>query len=237
MRMTLQVTSKVDIDDNDVYTAHAKLIENIANVILAKQEKVFVFDDNNKNVYKFLLRYFNGSKQAKEVFPEFNHSLDKSIMLVGGTGTGKSLTMQIFSEYLRITGNEAHKFFNVSVTQMVNYYQKHGHIDAFTYRESGASSFEGKPVNVCLNDVGLQTYRHFGTDTKVFVEDFLHARNELWAMEGKHAHITTNLPPKELSQYFQEVSVNPDGTKTVMNRLVDRFKTYNVLYLMGESRR
>ena len=57
--------------------------------------------------------------------------------------------------------------------------------------------------------------------------DFFHARNEIWAQQGKFAHITTNLTASELKEYFA------DG----YGRLEDRFKTYNVIHLKGQSRR
>ncbi|MDL2310275.1 hypothetical protein LJC39_04080, partial [Parabacteroides sp. OttesenSCG-928-B22] len=61
----------------------------------------------------------------------------------------------------------------------------------------------------------------------ILVEDFFHARSEIWSQYGKFAHITTNLTPAEIKEYF-----NDD-----YGRLNDRFKFYNVIHLKGESRR
>jgi DNA-directed RNA polymerase len=82
-----------------------------------------------------------------------------------------------------------------------------------------------------LNDIGVENRPFYGIDTKTIVNDFLHARNEIWTMTApdrrKFAHLTTNLDVERLTKEFD------DG----FGRLADRFKTYNVLYLTGESRR
>lgn len=50
---------------------------------------------------------------------------------------------------------------------------------------------------------------------------------EIWSQYGKFAHITTNLSPAELKDYF----------KDEYGRLADRLKFYNVIHLSGDSRR
>lgn len=193
---------------------------------MAKEFKKFVVDANNREILRFLLYYFNNNPNAETVFPDKDYKVNRNLMLCGSVGVGKTMIMQVFAEYLKKTGNP-NLFVNLSVTQMINYYKINNHLDKYTYNEEGSKSFDGNPVNVCLNDVGLQTHLHFGTDTKVLVSDFFHARNELWAQSGKFAHITTNLTPTEIKQYFSDE----------YNRLIDRFKTYNVIHLKGESRR
>ena len=64
-------------------------------------------------------------------------------------------------------------------------------------------------------------------DTQLLTNEFLHARNEIWTQMGNTAHLTTNLTIKQLEERFA------DG----FGRLIDRFKTYNVIKLTGESRR
>lgn len=193
---------------------------------MAKEFKKFVVDANNREILRFLLYYFNNNPNAETVFPDKDYKVNRNLMLCGSVGVGKTMLMQVFAEYLKKTGNP-NSFVNLSVTQMINYYKINNHLDKYTYNEEGSKAFDGNPVNVCLNDVGLQTHLHFGTDTKVLVSDFFHARNELWAQSGKFAHITTNLTPSEIKQYFSDEH----------GRLVDRFKTYNVIHLKGESRR
>lgn len=213
------------IDDDDIYKLHSILITKIGNFILSKEGKEFKVDENNKDILKFLLYYFNGSEKAVAVFPNEAYSLDKQIMLIGDVGAGKTLIMQIFSEYTERMKLDT-SFKNVSTSQMMNYYKINNHLNQYTFNEQ-PNSFDGKPINLCLNDLGLSTYKHYGTDLKELVKDFLFARNDLYVIDRKMAHITTNLTPAELKEEYNDE----------FNRLSDRFKTYNVLYLRGESKR
>ena len=153
-------------------------------------------------------------------------------MLQGGVGVGKTMMMQIFSEYLRITGNPRF-FHNVSVTQMVNHYSIHNNIDLYTYNEEGSVGFKIEPLHLCLNDIGMENRPFYGIDTTTVVNDFLHARNELWGnlaiSDRRFAHLTTNLDNNTLKAVF--------GAKDAYGRTVDRFKTYNVIPMSGKSRR
>ena len=134
--------------------------------------------------------------------------------------------MQIFSDYLRATRNGSF-FHNVSATQLMNYYKVNGHIDKYTYNETaGGKSFEGQPVNVCLNDLGLMTenQKSYGTLLSQVTDEFLFARYEIYQHLGIRYHITSNLCVSELKNRFEA-------------RLVDRFKSFNVIELRGGSRR
>lgn len=218
-----------NLADPDVYSAHSAFVMHIANnIVLAPQRRKFIVDDNNRDVLRFLLYYFNNCPLAEEVFPGRGYKLHKSILIQGGVGVGKTLLMQIFSEYLQRTGNPRF-FWNLSVTQMVNYYTIHNNLDRFTYNEEECRGFKCNPQNVCLNDIGIQDRTFFGMDTGLLTDEFLHARNEIWTQYGKFAHLTTNLDNNELQKRFKR----NDG----FGRLVDRFKTYNVIPLMGKSRR
>lgn len=214
------------LDDEAEFQKHSQLIVMIANKLLAPQNRRFIIDENNKKVLRFMLYYFNGSKLAETVFPEAKYKLHKSLLIMGGVGTGKTLLMQVFSEYLRYTNNP--RFFHcMSVTQMVNYYTIHNNLDRYTYNEENSTGFKPQPFNICLNDIGVQSKTYFGMDTQLLTNEFLHARNEIWTQMGNSAHLTTNLTIKQLEEKFA------DG----FGRLVDRFKTYNIIALTGKSRR
>lgn len=216
-----------DLSDKDVFNAHARTLMWVANnVVLASQRRKFVVDDDNRDVLRFLLYYFNGCQLAEDVFPDRGYKLHKHIMLMGAVGTGKTLLMQIFSEYLRITENPRY-FHNLSVTQMVNYYTLHNNLDRYTFHEEENRGFQCTPVNICLNDIGVQSTKFYGIDTDTLTTEFLHARNEIWTQYHKMAHLTTNLTTGQLKQKYK------DG----FGRLLDRFKTYNIIPLAGESRR
>ncbi|MCM1223404.1 MAG: hypothetical protein NC548_54045, partial [Lachnospiraceae bacterium] len=163
-------------------------------------------------------------------FPDKHYKLEKNLLIIGKVGAGKTLLMQVFSEYLRYTDNPNY-FYNLSVTEMVNYYTIHNNLDRYTYNEENSKAFMPQPVNICLNDIGIESRLHYGQDTKILTNDFLHARNEIWTQTAsdrrKFAHLTTNLSIQKLKEEF----------KDEFGRLVDRFKTYNVIELKGTSRR
>lgn len=210
----------------EVYQAHTRLLMTIANKVLAYQHRKFIIDDNNRDVLRFLLYYFNDCPLAEQIFPGRGYKLHKHILLQGNVGTGKTLLMEIFSEYLRYTENPNY-FHNLSVTQMINYYTLHNNLDRYTFNEEDNRGFQCKPVNICLNDIGVQTTTFYGMDTKVLTDEFLHARNEIWSQFHLKAHVTTNLTIEQLKEKYK------DG----FGRLIDRFKTYNVIPLGGKSRR
>lgn len=215
-----------DLEDDETYKKHAILVRKCGDLILSKEFKKFNVDDYNRKILQFLLYYFNRCKLAECVFPSKEYKVHKSLLICGDVGVGKTLLMQVFSEYLKRTNN-SNLFENLSVTQMINYYKLNNHLDKYTYNEYGLKTFGGNAVNVCLNDVGLQSHQHYGQDTKVLINDFFYARAELWAQDGKFAHITTNLTPSELREYFSDD----------YGRLVDRLKSYNIIHLQGDSRR
>lgn len=219
-----------DLSDPDVYKLHYRLFLQIANtIVIAPQRRQFIVDEHNEKVIQFLLYYFNNCPLAETMYPGCGYKLHKNIMLKGGLGVGKTMIMQCFSEYLkRIKSPRA--FHNLSVTQMVNYYTIHNNLDRYTFYEEDSKGFMPKPENVCLNDVGLNDDKVFyGMNTAVLTDEFLLARNDIWAGWNKFAHITTNLDEAALMKRFSS------GDK--YGRIVDRFKTYNVIPLSGTSRR
>lgn len=219
-----------DLTDPDVYELHYRLFLHIANMIVIEpQHRAFIVDEHNEQVIRFLLYYFNNCRLAEGVFPERRYKLHKNIMLQGGLGVGKTLLMQCFSEYLKRI-NSPRFFYNLSVTQMVNYYTIHNNLDRYTFHEEDSVGFMPQPYNVCLNDVGLNDDKvFFGMNTAVLTDEFLLARNDIWAGWNKFAHITTNLDEKALTKRF--------NSSDKYGRLVDRFKTYNVIPMTGTSRR
>lgn len=223
-----------DLSDPTVFELHTRLFMYIANnIVIEPQHRKFIFDDHNREIVRFLLYYFNNCSLAEEVFPNRGYKLHKNIMLQGGLGVGKTMLMQCFSEYLRRIGSPRF-FHNLSVSQMVNYYTIHNNFDRYTFNEGNneesSAGFMPKPENVCLNDVGLNDDKVFyGMNTAVLTDDFLLARNDIWAGWNKFAHITTNLDEKALVKRFTKGDT--------YGRLVDRFKTYNVIPMTGGSRR
>jgi len=221
-----EIKSKVifqDLSIKKIYNEHAKLINKIGSSLMQEEGKTFIIDDNNQKVLKFLLYYFNECELIKDLYPEEKYNLNNQIMLCGIVGAGKTIIMKIFSEYLKYTKNP--KYYScTSITKMINYYKINNHLDKFTYNEIESNKFEGNPTSLCMNDIGLDTYKYFGTDFKMLIDEFLYARNEILINSKRTTHLTTNLTAREIQKMFDE-------------RLIDRFKTYNIIDLTGKSRR
>lgn len=217
---------KYNLEDPDQYRVHAELIKGIGDNYMLREFTDYQVDDHNRKVLQFLTYYFNGCKLAEQVFPSENYKIHKNILLIGEPGTGKTMIMQIFADYLRITENE-NRFQNISMTQLMNYYKINGHIDRYTFNElADPKAYEGSPFNVCLNDLGLMTeaQKSFGTTLTQVTDEFLFARYEIYQQYNKRYHITSNLTVKDLRGRFED-------------RLMDRFKSFNIIELRGESRR
>lgn len=225
-RKTILKGFKYNLEDPEQYKIHASLLKDIGDNYMLRELSTYQVDEHNEKVLRFLLYYFNGCELAEKVFPDENYKIHKNILLIGEPGTGKTMIMQIFADYLRATENE-NAFRNISMTQLMNYYKINGHIDRYTFNElADLKSYEGNPFNICLNDLGLmtETQKSFGTLLTQITDEFLFARYEIFQQFSKRYHITSNLTVADLKSRFED-------------RLVDRFKSFNVIELHGESRR
>lgn len=224
-RRTIREGFSYNLCNQPEYDNHAKLIARIGRNYTGWEGMNFEIDERNAKILKFLLYYFNGCPLAEEVFPGEGYKLHKNLLLIGSVGTGKTLLMHIFSDYLNITKNPL-RFHNLSVTQMMNYYKLNSHIDRYTYNEEKSKSFEGRPIHICLNDIGVQTeeQKHYGTDVTLVIDEFLHARYEIYQHKRMRYHLTSNMAIEDFKKRYEA-------------RLIDRFKSFNVISMTGKSRR
>jgi hypothetical protein len=216
----------MDLTDEPTYEYNSKLIRTIGNTLLEREGKKFIVDENNKTLLRFLLFYFNGDKRCEEIeLCGRKMSTEKNLILEGAPGTGKSLLMKIFQTYCVITQNPL-MFTNIGATELLNYYKQFGHLNLYTYNSCGVDSLDSKPQIFCLNDIGIDVMnqKNYGTDMNKLIDEWLYSRYELWLNRGYRYFITTNMNEEERKKQFDQ-------------RLDDRFKSFNIVPVLGGSRR
>lgn len=213
-----------------------EIFREIGNILLHKQGRSFVIDEDNLNVIIYLISYVNSwedsFRQTALTLTGEEQSLDLPILLCGDMGVGKTLLMQILSEFSKALGLMSRHFVNVSLTELQNYFATFSNIDYYTYNADRklldpTNPYSGKPFSVCLHDIGLeqdQRLKSYGTDLGAIVSSFLMARYDLFQSEGLRCHMTTNQTAEWIFDHYPP-------------RLVDRFKEYNFITLSGKGRR
>lgn len=201
------------------------MLKMLGDVRLASEGKRFIIDEGNAEVIRFMLLYFNDHRECEQVFPDMNHSLEKNLLVVGEAGTGKSMLMEVFSDYLHYTKNRL-SYKCTSMVRLMNYYKVNGHINKFTFNENKDEHNKAEPVALCLNDIGLEveSQKSYGTDMRDVVDEFLYARYEIYQQWYLRTHLTSNYDVEDFKRRFNY-------------RINDRFKSYNLIPLTGKSRR
>lgn len=153
----------------------------------------FTLTENVKEVYKSLIQFFHAD-------PEFNGDLDKGFILMGPTGTGKTLAMQIMAKYRTIDdtkftiNNRLYRmnYDIIDVNRLVNMFMD--------------NSFDGIQVYcnrylICLDDIGteIEQVKHYGNTLDV-VSHILAERYAKRLMTFG----TTNYPLKTLEQKYDD---------------------------------
>lgn len=142
-------------------------------------------------VWTELIKYAHGD-------PECKYDLNKSICIVGGVGTGKTKTMDILNEYIKIDNivymrgktQLTFNFRTVNSKEIVSNYMKDGYDGLLNYMKIG---------NLCIDDLGSEsaTANYFGTKLDVLTEIIETRYNK-----GLLTHFTTNLDEQEINDRY-----------------------------------
>ena len=180
--------------------------------ILNEGEAPFIVNDFNKQALRKIFNYF--------VYP--NSQLDKrrGIMLIGNCGTGKTRLMRHFNT-LCARFNGFPKFRFETVKQLQNKVIAAERRDYMAFYED---YFSQNAIDLLVDDIGTETKQlnYFG-NVSLWFEDFICERYNLFENHGIRTHVTTNLNPKELQEFYSA-------------RVYDRMKAmFNVVMMSGES--
>lgn len=200
--------------------AHMLVFKRIGDALLRVSRRSFEIDKDNNPTIRLLIAHVNGWDVDIE-----GHDTRKNLLVVGKPGCGKTLIMQVLSEFIKVLKLPS-PFVNTSMTEVMNYQKVNSHIDYFTFNTEHSKGYQSKPFGICINDLGIGTERqkNFGTELSVVTDELLFARYEIYQQRGIPYHITTNLDLDDFRRRFGD-------------RLLDRFSSFNVIHLTGDSRR
>ncbi|WP_448529178.1 hypothetical protein [Raineya sp.] len=173
----------------------------------------YQIDDENADEIQALWLYFNHSKDFEQLNDYF--SLEKSIMLMGGVGTGKTLLMRIFQRFLLLKTGKTFAYKHIN--QLANEYIETGFLAIQHYDQK----------DLWIDEVGLfdkENLKRYGNNANLVEEVIMH-RYERFVWTGVKTHLTTNLTPKQIEQEY--------GSR-VWSRLKE---LTNMLPLTGKDRR
>jgi Cdc6-like AAA superfamily ATPase len=160
-------------------------------------EPSFVLNDEVKPVYIKLIQYFHAD-------PEFDGNLSKGILLMGPTGTGKTLAMKIMQTYRTLDDTW---YYSNGKAHRMNYDIVHINTIISEFIENG---FDGIDIHckryaACFDDIGTETdqVKHFGNTLDVVS----HILAERYA-KSLITFGTTNFPVKILEQKYDDRTVS-----------------------------
>lgn len=154
-------------------------------------EPDFEMTPQGEALYKQLVQYFHGDS-------DYNGDLTKGILLMGPTGTGKTLAMKVMSVYQRIDNI---KFMMENKTYTMNYdvINVNDIVNRFI-----DSAFDGIQIYAnryvtCLDDLGteIEEVKHYGNSLDVLGHILTERYSKRLLTFG-----TTNLPISELEKRY-----------------------------------
>jgi DNA replication protein DnaC len=167
----------------------------------------FEFTVDNTPVLKQLKYYFEKDSR-------FNGDLNKSILLMGWTGSGKTEIMQIFHIYSIV----------LKTNRTIAYLGCNSIIDSFAEQGITCLGKANRDYDIILDEFGEDSgkHYHFGS-LEDPISSLLLKRYIVWQSNDFKTHLITNLDPAGLQARFQE---------RVYDRMIEM---YNTIVLNGKS--
>ena len=198
-------------DENEInYELEIEVLKRIYLAKMAtKKNPELIVDSGNQQIICQLVRHFRSDEET-------------GVMLVGFKGTGKTMLMRLFSFYCKFYDYKA-GYPTHNVDYLTYLYRTKGEIglNEFTYnvRETNGENISMKPIDVCIDDMGLEkTSASSYGDKENVISLILNTRYSLNEYRIK-THATTNLDAKQLTDHYKE-------------RLASRFNEMFTIYDM-----
>lgn len=158
--------------------------------------------ENQAEIWGNLIKYLHGDENCK-------YDLARSICILGCTGSGKTMTMNIMSQYMLYdniayirNGVNMSFFYTVySARDIVSEYLKSGYPGIAKFMIMG---------NMCIDDIGseIESPTHYGSKLDVISEVIEQRYNK-----GLFTHFTSNLNQEQLKERYND---------RVYSRIVDQ---------------
>ncbi len=184
----------------------------------------FQITDQNKKELHALALYFTGSKNFEKLKHLDAPSLSKGILLRGQVGTGKTLAMRLFNDFLGQWNVQGFRI--LACRHAVRDYRQEGDkaLERYGRKSYSSDPDQRRPLVICFDDLGVEDTKakSWGNESSV-MGDILMDRYECFLRDGMITHATTNLTNSQLKE-------------TYGLRLYDRMKEmFNVIKMEGAS--
>jgi DNA replication protein DnaC len=179
--------------------------------ILKHHEPKFVINEfENRQPISDIFEYFIGLETCKL-------NRDKGICLIGSKGSGKTLLFKALKDYTM----------HVLRCNSFSSYDSKIIIDSCAINGTkcfNEFNYVGKdPKTIYIDDIGKESeiINHYGTKTNV-IESFLDERHIIYKRFNKLTHLSTNLLPSQIKEFYGE-------------RIADRFnEMFNIVILSSK---
>lgn len=178
--------------ERNFYRYNMNIAKNVWLGLASQEIKAEVQKLNQTNeVWTNLIKWVFGDKSCI-------YDLKKAIGLTGGTGTGKTVTMEILRNFILIDdikyirdGRQVRLKHNiVSTKNIVGDYMNNGYIAVEKYSSM---------ANLCIDDMGSEVTKakHFGTELNV-IEEIIENRY----MKNMLTHFTANYSLEDIGEFY-----------------------------------
>lgn len=204
-RLVDDITQSKTFKKNKIIRFKYNAVDDVAKQMfshLARSlyEPNFNITRENAAIYKFIISYALGNDDLEKFNVCANADKCKSLGLIGNTGSGKSLAMQIFREFCKIddmkyaVGGKIKRFVPViiSARRIVNEFNSHGYdaLDTISNYDS-----------LIIDDLGAenQNAKYYGSEVQV-IEYIIEERYN----SNLLTHFTTNLDMTQIEDEYGE---------------------------------
>lgn len=196
--------------DDESLVYHKKVYDHFAKEMFSHKDYNYEYNEKNSKVITDLIYYFNGN--------EGNLDLNKGVGIIGNPGSGKTIMMEIFIDYLKKVSNPNPNLYrSFSIEEMKEYYRINHNMNYFQHNKIAERM--SRPFNLCVNEAFVPyDEKIYGTNVNEIFNNFWMVRYELFQKYGKLTHFTSNSDASDLKNNLSDMLY--DRIKEMVNLVV-----------------